>query len=63
MFEDMVHTRLWLRSRQRVNLYWWGDDPKMPEYIEMDEDFDRFWNEVVPNKMGFIELGSVCNVC
>ncbi|KAI3863292.1 hypothetical protein MKX03_009649 [Papaver bracteatum] len=37
MFEEMVHTRLWLGSRQQVTLCWWND-PNIPEYLVMDKD-------------------------
>lgn len=41
MFENMVHTRLWLGNRQRVNLMWWSDDPNFLVYLCSDEDFER----------------------
>ncbi|KAI3891400.1 hypothetical protein MKW92_010443 [Papaver armeniacum] len=56
MFEDMVHTRLWLSNRQMVNLMRWSDDPNYPVFLLFDEDFDKFWEEAEPNDKGCIEL-------
>ncbi|XP_026429461.1 uncharacterized protein LOC113325715 [Papaver somniferum] len=52
LFQEMVHTRLWLGDRQRVNLMWRNGDQNWPQCLLCDEDFDRFWEKAEPNDNG-----------